>query len=135
MQKACFTLHSKMNIENELSQFDELIRLEEDNLRTAVTCSKDLYGQDDIIESKFQELLDLIQEKRYVEGMKITMAVINRREIDIQGIHLHRSSNCIFKAEKNYQLLINNIFSKKILYSFQQFMPKNFFQSTLLLKY
>ena len=55
-----------MNIENELSHIDELIRLEEDNLRTAVTSSKDLYGQDDIIESKFQELLDLIQEKRYV---------------------------------------------------------------------
>ncbi len=90
-----------MNIENELSQFDELIRLEEDNLRTAVTSSKDLYGQDDIIESKFQELLDLIQEKRYVEGMKITKAVINRREIDIQGFHFHRiDSNCIFKAEK-----------------------------------
>ncbi len=70
LQKACFTLHSKMNIENELSQFDELIRLEEDNLRTAVTSSKDLYGQDDIIESKFQELLDLIQEKRYVKGIR-----------------------------------------------------------------
>ena len=59
-----------MNIENELSHIDELIRLEEDNLRTAVTSSKDLYGQDDIIESKFQELLDLIQEKRYVDCMK-----------------------------------------------------------------
>ncbi len=64
------TVKSKMNIENELSHIDELIRLEEDNLRTAVTSSKDLYGQDDIIESKFQELLDLIQEKRYVDCMK-----------------------------------------------------------------
>ena len=70
-----------MNIENELSHIDELIRLEEDNLRTAVTSSKDLYGQDDIIESKFQELLDLIQEKRYVDCMKAKDIVKTRRKI------------------------------------------------------
>ncbi len=76
-----FTVDTKMNIENELSHIDELIRLEEDNLRTAVTSSKDLYGQDDIIESKFQELLDLIQEKRYVDCMKARDIVKNRRYV------------------------------------------------------
>ena len=70
-----------MNIENELSHIDELIRLEEDNLRTAVTSSKDLYGQDDIIESKFQELLDLIQEKRYVDCMKAKDIVNTKRKV------------------------------------------------------
>jgi len=78
-----------MNIDNEMSNIEEMIRLEEENLRTSVSSSKDLYGQDDIIEIKFQELLDLIQEKRYCLERKYEKIIEERDDLKRQNEKEH----------------------------------------------
>eukprot|EP00088_Acartia_fossae_P060730 TRINITY_DN7279_c0_g1_i2.p1 TRINITY_DN7279_c0_g1~~TRINITY_DN7279_c0_g1_i2.p1 ORF type:complete len:215 (-),score=79.36 TRINITY_DN7279_c0_g1_i2:637-1236(-) len=78
-----------MDIDKELANIDEMLRLDEENRRGKSVGCKDLYGHDDIVETKFQELLDFIQEKRFCIERKHEKILEEREELRRQNEEQH----------------------------------------------